>query len=389
MPRSLKNCNNFQDLKDLARRRLPGPIYHYIDGAAEDETTYQRNTEAFQDVDLIPNVLAGVENIDMSVEVMGYKLGLPIFCSPTALQRLFHHQGERAVAKAAEKFNTLFGVSSLGTVKLKDIDELIKTPKMFQFYFHKDRGLNDSMISMAQEANFEILTLTVDTITGGNRERDLRTGFTTPPKLTPKSIFQFGIKPAWALNYLFREKFELSQLSSHINEGTNIAISVGDYFTTMLDQSMTWDDVIKLKEDWGRKFCLKGIMSPSDARKAVEMKADAIMVSNHGGRQLDGGRSPFDQLDEILQEVGGEIEVILDGGIQRGTHVLKAMAMGATACSGGRMYLFGLAAAGQDGVEKALGNMKNEIERDMKLMGVNQLKDLKPHMLRKLSLIHI
>ena len=383
MPRSLKNCNNFQDLKDLARRRLPGPIFHYIDGAAEDEITYQRNTEAFQDVDLIPNVLAGVENIDMSVEVMGYKLGLPIFCSPTALQRLFHHQGERAVAKAAEKFNTLFGVSSLGTVKLKDIDELIKTPKMFQFYFHKDRGLNDSMISMAQEANFEILTLTVDTITGGNRERDLRTGFTTPPKLTPKSIFQFGVKPAWALNYLFREKFELSQLSSHVNEGTNIAISVGDYFTTMLDQSMTWDDVIKLKEDWGRKFCLKGIMSPSDARKAVEMKADAIMVSNHGGRQLDGGRSPFDQLDEILQEVGGEIEVILDGGIQRGTHVLKAMAMGATACSGGRMYLFGLAAAGQDGVEKALGNMKNEIERDMKLMGVNQLKDLKPHMLRK------
>ncbi|RZO99067.1 MAG: alpha-hydroxy-acid oxidizing protein [Gammaproteobacteria bacterium] len=382
MPRKLKNCNNFQDLKDLARRRLPGPIYHYIDGAAEDETTYQRNTEAFHDVDLVPNVLAGVENIDMSVKVMGYKLGVPIFCSPTALQRLFHHQGERAVAKAAEKYNTLFGVSSLGTVKLKDIDELIDTPKMFQFYFHKDRGLNDSMIIMAQEANFEILTLTVDTITGGNRERDLRTGFTTPPKLTPKSIFQFGIKPAWALNYLFREKFELSQLSSHVNEGTNISISVGDYFTTMLDQSMTWDDVIKLRENWGRKFCLKGIMSPGDARKAVEMNADAIMVSNHGGRQLDGGRSSFDQLDEILQEVGGEIEVILDGGIQRGTHVLKALAMGATACSGGRMYLFGLAAAGQQGVEKALGNMKNEIERDMKLMGVKKISELNPSMIR-------
>ena len=382
MPRTLKNCNNFQDLKDLARRRLPGPIYHYIDGAAEDETTYQRNTESFQYVDLVPNVLAGVENIDMSVSVMGYKLGIPIFCSPTALQRLFHYQGERAVAKAAEKFNTLFGVSSLGTVKLKDIDELINTPKMFQFYFHKDRGLNDSMIDMAQEANFEILTLTVDTITGGNRERDLRTGFTTPPKLTPKSIFQFGIKPAWALNYLFREKFELSQLSSHVKEGTNISISVGDYFTTMLDQNMTWDEVIKLKENWGRKFCLKGIMSPRDARKAVEMKADAIMVSNHGGRQLDGGRSSFDQLDEILQEVGGEIEVILDGGIQRGTHVLKALAMGATACSGGRMYLFGLAAAGQEGVEKALGNMKSEIERDMKLMGVKKISDLNSSMIR-------
>ena len=383
MPRNLRNCHNFRDLKDLARRRLPGPIYHYIDGAAEDETTYQRNTESFKSVDLVPNVLEGVENIDMSVEVMGFKIDIPLLCSPTALQRLFHHEGEKAVALAAEKFNTLFGVSSLGTYKLKDIDSLISSPKMFQFYFHKDRDLNNSMIEMAKEANFDILTLTVDTITGGNRERDLKTGFTTPPKLTPKSIFQFAMKPSWALNYFFRERFELSQLSSHVKEGTNIAISVGDYFSTMLDQSMTWDDVIDLKEKWGGKFCLKGIMSASDAKKAVEMGADAIMVSNHGGRQLDGGRSPFDQLEEILDAVGGQIDVILDGGIQRGTHVLKAMALGATACSGGRMYLFGLAAAGQKGVEKALSNMKTEIERDMKLMGVKNLQDLKPHMLRK------
>ncbi len=383
MPRNLRNCHNFRDLKDLARRRLPGPIYHYIDGAAEDETTYRRNTESFRSVDLVPNVLEGVENIDMSVEVMGFKIDIPLLCSPTALQRLFHHEGEKAVALAAEKFNTLFGVSSLGTYKLKDIDSLISSPKMFQFYFHKDRDLNNSMIEMAKEANFDILTLTVDTITGGNRERDLKTGFTTPPKLTPQSIFQFAMKPSWALNYFFRERFELSQLSSHVKEGTNIAISVGDYFSTMLDQSMTWDDVIDLKEKWGGKFCLKGIMSVSDAKKAVEMGADAIMVSNHGGRQLDGGRSPFDQLEEILDAVGGQIDVILDGGIQRGTHVLKAMALGATACSGGRMYLFGLAAAGQKGVEKALSNMKAEIERDMKLMGVKNLQDLKPHMLRK------
>jgi len=383
MPRNLRNCHNFRDLKDLARRRLPGPIYHYIDGAAEDETTYRRNTESFRSVDLVPNVLEGVENIDMSVEVMGFKIDIPLLCSPTALQRLFHHEGEKAVALAAEKFNTLFGVSSLGTYKLKDIDSLISSPKMFQFYFHKDRDLNNSMIEMAKEANFDILTLTVDTITGGNRERDLKTGFTTPPKLTPQSIFQFAMKPSWALNYFFRERFELSQLSSHVKEGTNIAISVGDYFSTMLDQSMTWDDVIDLKEKWGGKFCLKGIMSVRDAKKAVEMGADAIMVSNHGGRQLDGGRSPFDQLEEILDAVGGQIDVILDGGIQRGTHVLKAMALGATACSGGRMYLFGLAAAGQKGVEKALSNMKAEIERDMKLMGVKNLQDLKPHMLRK------
>ena len=213
---SINNCHNFSDFRKLAKKRLPSPIFHYIDGAADDEVTYNRNTSAFNDVDLVPNVLRGVDEVDLSTTIFGKKLDLPFYCSPTALQRLFHYEGERAVGKAAQKFNTMFGVSALATVSVEEISSLVQTPKMFQFYFHKDRGLNDSMIAMAQEANFEILTLTVDTITGGNRERDLRTGFTTPPKLTPKSIFQFGIKPAWALNYLFREKFELSQLSSHV-----------------------------------------------------------------------------------------------------------------------------------------------------------------------------
>ncbi len=382
MPRILEKCTNFADLRDLARRRLPSPIFHYIDGAADDEVTYRRNSLAFEDCDLVPNVLAGVEEIDMSVEVMGFKLSLPIFCSPTALQRLFHYEGERAVALAAHKYNTLFGVSSLGTVPLKEIGELIESPKMFQFYFHKDRALNDAMIEMATEAKFDVLTLTVDTITGGNRERDLRTGFTTPPKLTLSSLFQFGIKPAWALNFLLRKKFELSQLKDHVKEGSNIAISVGDYFSTMLDQTLSWNHAEDLKSKWNGKFCLKGIMSPRDARKAVEIGADAIMISNHGGRQLDGSRSPFDQLEEIVNEVGGEIDIILDGGIQRGTHILKAMALGATACSGGRMYLFALAAAGRRGVEKALENIRSEVERDMKLMGLKSLKEINRGMLR-------
>ncbi|MFL2504301.1 MAG: alpha-hydroxy-acid oxidizing protein [Candidatus Azotimanducaceae bacterium] len=378
----LKNCSNFSDLRDLAKRRLPSPIFNYIDGAAEDEVTYRRNTSAFEDCDLVPNVLAGVEDIDMSVNVMGFKLDLPIFCSPTALQRLFHYEGERAVALAAEKYNTLFGVSSLGTVPLREIGELIDSPKMFQFYFHKDRALNDAMIDLAIEAKFDVLTLTVDTITGGNRERDLRTGFTTPPRLTPSSLFQFGIKPAWALNFLFREKFELSQLKNHVKQGSNIAISVGDYFSTMLDQTLDWGHAEDLKRKWNGKFCLKGIMSPLDARKAVDLGADAIMISNHGGRQLDGSRSPFDQLEEIVEEVGGEIDIVLDGGIQRGTHILKAMALGATACSGGRMYLFALAAAGRKGVEKALENIRTEVERDMKLMGLKSLKEINRSMLR-------
>ena len=383
MPRSLKNCHNVLDLRDLAKRRLPGPIFHYIDGAAEDEITYRRNTSAFDDYDLVPNVLAGVENIDMSVEVMGFKLGLPIFCSPTALQRLFHHEGERGVALAAEKYNTLFGVSSLTTVSLEEIGRMISTPKMFQFYFHKDRGLNASMVEAAKAAKFDILTLTVDTITGGNRERDLRTGFTSPPRLTPKSLIEFASKPVWGLNYLFRGKFELAQLKDHMREGTNIAISVGDYFSSMLDQSMTWDDVADLQRSWGGKFCLKGIMSADDARRAVEIGADAIMISNHGGRQLDGGRSPFDQLEEIVQAVGGKIDIILDGGIRRGTHILKAIALGATACSGGRMYLYALGAAGRLGVKSALGNLRDEVERDMKLMGIRSLKELTPNMVRR------
>mgnify|MGYP006085627257 FL=1 len=382
MFRQLKNCHNVEDLRLLAKQRLPGPIFHYIDGAADDEVTYRRNTSAFDDCDLVPNVLAGVEHIDMSVTVMGQKLAMPVFCSPTALQRLFHHDGERAVAKAAEKFGTMFGVSALGTVTLKEIGEIISTPKLFQFYFHKDRGLNDAMVERAQEAGFNALALTVDTITGGNRERDLHTGFTSPPRLTLKSLLSFATHPAWAANYFFRDKFELAELKDFVQKGSNVAVSVGDYFAEMLDQSMSWADAEELRAKWGGPFCLKGVMSVSDALKAVDIGADAIMVSNHGGRQLDGSRSPFDQISEISDAVGGKLDIILDGGVRRGSHVLKAIAAGATACSGGRMYLYSLAAAGQPGVEKALGNLKSEIERDMKLLGVKSISEIDRSMLR-------
>jgi len=366
----------------LAKQRLPGPIFHYIDGAADDEVTYRRNTQAFEECDLVPNVLTGVETVDMSVTVMGHKLDMPIFCSPTALQRLFHHDGERAVARAAEKFGTMFGVSSLGTVSVEEIGAMIKTPKMFQFYFHKDRGLNDGMIERVKEAKFDVVALTVDTITGGNRERDLRTGFTSPPRLTLDSLISFAPHPRWAFNYFAHEKFELSQLKDYVKEGSNIAVSVSEYFSTMLDQSMNWKDAELLRQKWGGQFCLKGVMSVADAKRAVDIGATAIMVSNHGGRQLDGSRAPFDQLSEVVDAVGDKIDVILDGGIRRGTHVLKALAAGAKACSGGRMYLYALAAAGQPGVEKALSNMRTEIERDMKLMGVTKISQLNPGMLR-------
>ncbi len=378
----LKSCNNVSDFRALAKRRLPAPIFHYIDGAADDEVTYRRNTAAYDSCDLVPNVLSGVEEIDLSTTVMGQKLAMPLFCSPTALQRLFHHQGERAVARAAEKFGTLFGISSLGTVSIEEIGRAISTPKMFQLYFHKDRGLTNAMIERCIEAKFDVLALTVDTITGGNRERDLRTGFTSPPRLTLNSMASFAMRPRWAIDYFTHEKFALPQLDGHVQEGSNIAISVGDYFSKMLDQSMDWKDAEGVAKKWGGQFCLKGVMSVADAKRAVDIGATGIMVSNHGGRQLDGSRSPFDQLAEIVDAVGDKIDVICDGGIQRGTHVLKALSVGAKACSGGRLYLYALAAAGQAGVERALGNLRTEIERDMKLMGARSVGDLTRENLR-------
>jgi L-lactate dehydrogenase (cytochrome) len=375
-------CNSVQDFRSMAKRRLPGPIFHYIDGAADDEVTYRRNTEAYEQCDLVPNVLAGVESIDMSITVMGQKLAMPLFCSPTALQRLFHHDGERAVAKAAEKYGTMFGISSLGTVSIEEIGSAIRTPKLFQLYFHKDRGLTNSMIERCIAANFDALALTVDTITGGNRERDLRTGFTSPPRLTLRSLASFSLHPRWAFNYFTHDKFELPQLKDYVNEGSNISLSIGDYFSTMLDKSMSWQDAESVRKKWGKHFCLKGIMSVADAKRAVEIGATAIMVSNHGGRQLDGSRSPFDQLAEIVDAVGDKIDVICDGGIRRGTHVLKALSVGAKACSGGRFYLYALAAGGQGGVEGALKNLRTEIERDMKLMGCRSLDQLSRDNLR-------
>ncbi|MER9753214.1 alpha-hydroxy-acid oxidizing protein [Mesorhizobium sp. M0166] len=370
----LQSCYNFQDFRRLAKQRLPGPIFNYIDGGADDETTLRRNTAAFEDCDLVPNVLAGVGQVDMSVTVMGQKLAMPVYCSPTAVQRLFHHSGERAVAAAAEKFGTMFGVSSLGTVSLEEVRKH-RTPQVYQFYFHRDRGLNRAMMERAKASGVEVMMLTVDSVTGGNRERDLRTGFSIPFRLTLGGMMQFAIKPRWAIDYLTHEKFSLPQLDGHIDLGGG-ALSISRYFTEILDPSLDWKDVEDMVRFWNGQFCLKGIMSVADARKAVDIGCTGIVLSNHGGRQLDGSRSPFDQLSEIVDAVGDRIDVIIDSGVQRGTHVLKALSLGAKAVGVGRYYLFPLAAAGQAGVERALGLMRTEIERDMRLMGCRSVAEL-------------
>ncbi|WP_324260668.1 alpha-hydroxy acid oxidase [Altererythrobacter sp. H2] len=381
----LSDCHNIADLRILAKRRLPWPVFDYIDGAADDELTRRRNTAAFDDVDLVPNVLAGVEQIDTRCTIMGRQSALPLVLSPTALQRVFHWQGERAVARAAEKFGLWFGISSLATVSIEEIAALTSGPKMFQLYVHKDKGLNTSMIERCKASGFDAIALTVDTIVSGKRERCQRSGFTTPPRFTPRAVWSYATRPRWALDYMFHEKFRLPNLDSHVSEGTGKAVSIAEYFNTMLDTSMDWDTAARIRQDWGGTFCLKGVMSVADARRAVEIGANAIMVSNHGGRQLDGSRAPFDQLEEIIDAVGGQIEVICDGGVRRGTHVLKALATGATAASGGRLYLYALAAAGQDGVERALTLLKDEIERGMRLMGVTEVRQLNREMLRRRS----
>ena len=377
----LKDCYNFHDFRRMAKQRLPGPIFNYIDGAADDEVTYRRNTAAFEKCDLVPDVLRGVADVDMSVTVMGQKLSMPVYCSPTALQRLFHHQGERAVAAAAGKFGTMFGVSSLGTTSLEEARRISGGPQVYQFYFHKDRGLNRDMMARAKSAGVETMMLTVDSITGGNRERDKRTGFAIPFKLNLSGIAQFAMKPAWGINYLTHERFSLPQLDDHIKMDGG-ALSISRYFTEMLDPSMNWEDVEQMVREWGGPFCLKGIMSVDDARRAVEIGCSGIVLSNHGGRQLDGSRSAFDQLAEIVDAVGDRIDVMMDGGIQRGTHVLKALSLGAKAVGLGRYYLFPLAAAGQAGVERALETMRIEIERGMKLMGCTTVDQLTRRNLR-------
>ena len=378
----LSDCHNIDDFRRLAKAQLPFPVFDYIDGAADDELTKARNTSSFDTVDLVPDVLAGVDMIDTSCTILGRKSALPLMLSPTAVQRAFHWQGESAVAKAAEKFGLWFGISSLATRSIEEIAALTSGPKMFQLYVHKDKGLNTHMIERCQAAGFDALALTVDTIVSGKRERCLRSGFTTPPRFTVANMISYATHPRWTLDYVFREKFRLPNLDTHVREGSGKAVSIAEYFNTMLDTSMDWSTAAAIREQWGGKFVLKGVMSAADARRAVEIGADAIMISNHGGRQLDGSRAPFDQLPEIVDAVGGEIEIINDGGVRRGTHVLKSLCSGASAASGGRLYLYALAAAGQEGVERALGILKDEIERGMRLMGVTSVDQLTKDRLR-------
>ena len=372
----LNDCYSFNDFRKLAKKNLPAPIFHYIDGGSDDEVTLKRNTESFLKCDLVPNILASVGEPDLSTTVFGQKIDMPLFLSPVAMQRLFHHEGDRASAKAAEKFGTFYSMSTMANSSIEEISNISGGPKMFQIYIHKLKGLTDNLIDRCKSSGFKSMCLTVDTVTAGNRERDHYWGFATPPKLNIRSILGFMKRPKWTFNYLTHKKFEMANVKSFTKKGTSIATNVMEYINEQYDPAMSWKDAEYCIKRWGGPFAIKGLMSVEDAKRAVDIGASAILLSNHGGRQLDGSRSPFDQLPAIKDAVGDKLEIILDGGIRRGTHVLKALSLGATACSFGKGFLFGLGAGGQAGVEQVLKRMREELRRDMILLGCKTIKEL-------------
>ncbi len=372
----LDKALNIEDLRKMARRKLPKPLFNYIDGGSDDESNVLGNARAYDAVKLVPEYLIDVANINLTTKVLGREIAMPLFLGPTGMTRLFHHDGETAVSKAAAAAGTYYSLSTVGATTIEDVAAACDGPKCFQIYVMKDRGLTREFIQRCKDANYDSLMLTVDIPVASNRERELRYGFTMPPKLNLAGIIGFAARPGWVYRSLTHPKATLANVAHKIPEGSSQSTSLMEYIAKQFDPSVTWADLEWMISEWDGPFAIKGILSPSDARKAVDAGITAISVSNHGGRQLDGTLSAFEALGPIVDEVGGECEIICDGGIRRGTHVLKALARGATACSIGRPYLFGLAAGGQAGVAKALELLRAEIERDMGLIGCRSISEI-------------
>ena len=373
----LEQALNIADLKKIATGRLPPPIFNYIDGGADDEMTRFGNTQSFENSRLVPEYLVDVSHIDTSTRILGQDVDWPVMLSPTGMNRLFHHEGERAVARAAAASGSLYCLSTLGSCNIEEIAEVSgDSPRCFQIYVMKDRGLSREFIQRCKESGYGALCLTVDVPVAGYRERELRYGFKMPPKLRPATFAGIVSTPGWCLKYLTSPKPVLANVAHRIADGSSKSSSLMEYIATQFDPSVSWPDLEWMIAEWGGPFAIKGILSPKDARTAVDVGVTAIMVSNHGGRQLDHALTAFEALGPIVDEVGGECEIICDGGIRRGTHVLKALARGATACSMGRPYLWGLAAGGEAGVARAITLLKAEFERDMKLLGCHKVSDI-------------
>ena len=370
---TIQACHNISHFRRLAQRRLPAAMFHYIDGGGDDEVTLRRNTTAFEQCRLMPRYLVDVSAVDTRTKVLGKTLEWPVFLAPTGMSRLFHHGKELAVARAAAKSGTLYTLSTLATTSLEDVAKATTGPKMFQIYILKDRGLTSEFVQRCKAAGYDALCLTVDMPVAGNRERDKVTGMTMPPKFGLGSLLNFAMHPGWSLNFLRHPDFRLANVVHRVDALGGGTMPLIEYVNSQFDRSVTWDDVAWLAKQWNGPFVVKGIQAVDDVRKARDAGATAVMISNHGGRQLDGAPAPIDCVAPIRDAVGDGLELIVDGGIRRGTHVIKALALGANACSIGRGYLYGLAAGGEAGVARSLSLLRAEIERDMALLGLRDI----------------
>jgi L-lactate dehydrogenase (cytochrome) len=376
---------NIGDLERRASRRLPAPIWHYLLGGAGDEWTLARNTAAFDDVALVPEALVDISQVATHARFLGLTHPLPLMLAPTGMSQLFHPDGEMAVARAAAAEGVLYGLSTMATTTLEEVASA-GGPRMFQLYIFRDRGLTVELIERARATGYAALCLTVDTPVAGNRERDLATGMTMPPTFTLRSLIDFARHPRWVAPSVFGRPFDLANVAGRAPSVRGNPIGAIGYVNAQMDRTVSWRDVDWLRGQWDGPLVVKGLVSPQDARRAAAAGCEGIMISNHGGRQLDGCVSPIEQLPAIRDAVGDGVSLIVDGGVRRGVHVLKAIALGADACSIGRPYLYGLAVAGERGVRRVVTIFREEIERDLALLGCKGLASVSLSHIKRLNL---
>ena len=373
---ALSSCINIDDLRHRARRKLPRLIFDYLEGGADDEVSLRRNCDAFARYEFLPEVLTDVSTIRTATRLFGRDIAFPLMLSPTGLSRLFHFTGEAAVASVAGREGLPYALSTMGTTTIETVATTTNAPKLFQIYILKDRGITSDFIRRAKEAGYDGLILTVDTMVTGNRERDRRNGLSLPPKINLHNFASFVLRPRWSLRALAKNPLDLVNLKASMAGPLPTRYSLFEFGAQQVDRSLKWRDVEWMAAEWGGPLALKGLMSADDARRASDSGASAVIISNHGGRQLDGTVAPIDQIAPVADAVGGSMEIILDGGVRRGSDIVKAIALGADACSVGRPYLYGLAAAGEAGVAKALSILREEFTRALALLGVSDIEKL-------------
>ena len=376
--RRLSRVASVEDLRSIARRRLPRGVFDYIDGGAEDELTLEANTGAYRNARFRPRVLRDVSEVDIATTLLGKPLPFPLILAPTGFTRIADPAGELAVARAAARAGIPYALSTLGTRSIEELAAASHGRLWFQVYMWRDRGLVADLVDRAAEAGFEALCLTVDTAVLGKRERDVRRGFTLPPKVGVGTILDGLLHPAWTWKFLRAEPIVFANIAGNeVGDGTE-AISLAEYVGRQFDPGVTWRDVDWLRGRWRGPLVLKGIQTVEDAQIAVDQGVDAIALSNHGGRQLDTAPPILELVGPVVEAVGDRVEVIADGGVRRGSDIVKAVALGAKACMAGRAYLYGLAAGGQAGVELTIDLLASEMRRTMALIGSARLSDLGP-----------